>query len=248
MINFTFAEMSGELKAMKRMASGLLEVLHPLDRAVSTLESIKSSQKPSRWEIPQNDPIRTIPSKSYVSSGDGRHHVVAEISFVWDISPIAARRSADEFVLTGIASTRVTIRLDDADGPVLAMFRMEVGDSESPGSHFHSQILGQDGWAGEDRAEMDEVFPEWLKVPRLPFPVATPAFALEFSLSELFQDDYLRSITHRQGDVQIWQSIQRRRFERLLGWQLRTVKDTAGSPWLALKKAKPIQELFTAKD
>lgn len=246
MTAFQFADVQGELTAMKRMADTLLESTRPIDQAISLLDQIKSARRESRWEVLASDPIRTVPTKGYLSSGKGAYWVVAEVDFAWDVSPIIPKRGpVADFALAGIASTRATVRLNDDEHTILAMFRMEIGDAQSPGTHFHSQILGQDGWAGEGNEHLDHVFPSWLKVPRIPFPVATPAFALEFCLAELFQDNYTRALTRRQGDVQRWQSIQRRRFERLFAWQLQTLKNTSGSPWLALKSAKPVHDLFT---
>jgi len=137
----------------------------------------------------------------------------------------------------GIASTR--IRLFDAKDTKrpIAMWRMELGDAQSPGCHFHVQVLG----------EHDESpFPKSVSIPRLPSIFVTPMAAVEYVLGELFQERWAKAAMESTGNVQRWTGFQKQRLLRLLDWQRRTVERTLTSPWIALKLEKPEATMFLA--
>ena len=148
---------------------------------------------------------------------------------------IGKKARADRFALTGKTSTRVRIH-SAADSAEIAMWRMEIGDSESPGCHFHVQVRG----------ELDDIpFPKALSVPRLPSLHTSPLCVLEFVLSELFQRRWDERVAEEARHLERWAPIQRQRFSRILAWQIKTLRERAiGSPWVALKREKPEPDLF----
>lgn len=110
------------------------------------------------------------------------------------------------------------------------MWRTEVGDVGSPGCYFHQQVLGQSD---------SPPFPHGLSVPRLPSVIVTPMAVLEFLLGELFQDEWAKHVSRETDDTRFWQSTQRDILLRLLDWKKRHIQKCVGSPWMALKRAKP---------
>ena len=114
------------------------------------------------------------------------------------------------------------------------MWRMEIGDSGSPGCHFHVQILGQ---------TQEIPFPKSLSVPRIPSLIMTPAAVLEFVLAELFQDEWARQVGRNGADLKRWAAIQKKRWQNLLNWKLEVVS-TSASPWTTMKSEKPNVDLF----
>jgi hypothetical protein len=141
------------------------------------------------------------------------------------------------FAICGKASTRVEIwrgeRYGDRDR--LAMWRMEIGGEDHPGSHFHVQVLGD---------SEEPPFPKWLDIPRLPGFIATPAQVMEFALAELFQSEWVQRLADAPRGLAIWNRIQRPRFERLFEWQVEELRNGSGSPWADLKSAKPCAEML----
>jgi hypothetical protein len=117
----------------------------------------------------------------------------------------------------------------------LAMWRVEVASDDSPGCHFHVQVLGK---------THDLPFPSTLSVPRLPSCIITPMAVLEFVLAELFQDEWRKYAVGDRDEIKRWRSIQRQRFEKLFAWQTGVVKDCTGAPWTVLKLTKPDRDLF----
>jgi len=112
------------------------------------------------------------------------------------------------------------------------MWRVEFGAADSPGCYFHTQILGE---------KEQPPFPHALSVPRLPSLFVTPMAAVEFLLGELFQDQWEQHIVGDQGDRPFWNGIQQQRLQNLLRWKQQQLDGCQGSPWMALKKAKPLQ-------
>ncbi|TWT34989.1 hypothetical protein KOR42_53390 [Thalassoglobus neptunius] len=113
---------------------------------------------------------------------------------------------------------------------LIAQWQIEAGDASSPGCHFHSAVnqYGDDG-----------LFPEWLKVPRLPSVLLTPMDGLEFLLGELFQLRWPQAVSEESEDRNSWAKSQRERLCNLLSWKLDIVRQSETTPWMALKKAKP---------
>jgi hypothetical protein len=240
-LQFAFQEIIAEIKAFSKVARDYIapESLNVLPQLWTNLEVIQ--QLPdgtlTNWGITQAYPLRTIASEGqYEHNGGGQHHLFAEMTSIWEIVPRGhRRRPGRNFALVGNASTRV--RLIDATSSVsLAMWRMEIGDAASPGCHFHVQVLGE---------EPDGPFPNTLPIPRFPGILVTPMVALEFVLAELFQDEWKKHAARETADMNMWRPIQTNRLSRLLEWKCYEAKRFAGSPWTALKWAKPQADLFT---
>lgn len=208
-----------------------------------SLQSIREASAGSKypWQISEDWPLRTIPTQSY-KRGGGSHEVFAAISSIWEVEPIGAHTAKywrnRRFVLDGMASTRVRVyRNSSENGPEeLAMWRMEIADSDSPGTYFHVQVMGQ----------LDvPPFPNYLEVPRLPGFVATPMLVFEFVLGELFQVEWPKEAARESYDSNQWRQVQLHRFKRLLEWQLRCLDQSGSpSPWAVLKASQPDDDLF----
>lgn len=246
-IKFGIAEMLRELESARNLTRAFTENGdYVFSRVRTQLESLRD--EPNRaslaWEIPKSAPLRSIKSSGeYESSGKGVS-VSGELSFVWEIrrlSPIRRRDPAKEFQLIGNASTVARVFETEADGSKgeeLAMWRIEIGDDDSPGCHFHVQIRGE---------EDDGPFPKRLSVPRLPTCLASPMAALEFLLAELFQEAWRRHVSAETDALKSWRAIQRERLRKLFEWQSHTVAGlNQASPWSTLKLAKPPADIFVA--
>ena len=158
---------------------------------------------------------------------------MGQVSWCWLIQKCAQKKKgpSSDFQLSGNASVKFIIReAGDPTSSRLAMWRVECGAHDSPGCFFHTQILG----------DTDEPpFPRSLSIPRLPTLFVTPMAAIEFFLGELFQDEWAQRVTGNNGQLDYWKSIQQGRLNRLLDWKRKQIANCQGSPWLALKQAKP---------
>lgn len=242
-LSFSFAKMEMEIDNMRKLAKPFLErdsfeTVIPDWKTQLTNFKNGNSDKPMRWNIAVTKPIQTIISNGqYEPRGRRGKDVFGCISGSWDIqTPQAAGRGGAKksFILHGLASTEITIweRLDGKPEPQKLMhWTVEVGDSAAPGCHFHTQIK----CGMEDKP---------ISVPRLPTLLMTPMDALEFLLSELFQDEWGKHAAKENDYCKIWASCQRPRLTKLLEWQLQQVKDAGGSPWTYLKRQKPTSSLF----
>jgi hypothetical protein len=113
---------------------------------------------------------------------------------------------------------------------------MEIGNDDSPGCHFHCQILGE---------SQQVPFPRAVPVPRLPGLFASPAFAFEFVLGEIFQDSWIQESVASISHAQRWRTIQRDRLLKFFDWQQKHLKSpSVASPWVQLKQLKPESDLF----
>jgi len=249
-IEFTFSEIDEEIDALSKVAAGFIakrssRVLGDLRTMLNGIRSAPAGRS-HFWNIPEGGPLCTEPSwGDYEPGSEGQHNVFASVTSTWQIEPLGQHnpgsRPHRKFTLVGIASTRIRIIKGTPDEPQeeLAMWRMEVGDDASPGCHFHVQVLG----------EQDvPPFPHSLSIPRLPGLAITPMAAFEFVVGELFQDKWREHAGNETNDMKRWQPIQRRRLIRLLQWQKAAVENASGSPWTALKIAKPEADLFSRSD
>lgn len=75
----------------------------------------------------------------------------------------------------------------------------------------------------------------------------SPFLAVDFALGELFQDRWTKHAIKEGHHTNRWRSLHRDRLVRFFEWQAKRVKDSVGSPWIALKPAKPPRELLVAK-
>jgi hypothetical protein len=248
-LRFGFQDMLDEVSSFSELAKKFIAPgsLGVLSRFHGQLETYRNStnQLAMDWEIPESNPLVTIPAKEYEPGGHGTKVMIGEITAKWRIKREAPRKKrlpAKFFGLIGLASTRVRLKYPatvDAPEKEIAMWRMEIADDKAPGCYFHTQILGQ---------TEDLPFPSSLPVPRLPAIMMTPAAVAEFVLAELFQDRWGPHAAGQVPHLNRWAPIQRQRFERLLDWKIKQLNKTSGSPWSSLKAAQPHPDLFLEPD
>jgi hypothetical protein len=250
LLEFEFQDVINELDALTRMAEKYVrpESRLVLPQLVSELEGIRTTPTSVKhvWGIRNERPLQTTVSfGDYQPNGEGEHNVYAEITSQWEIERIKPAGKKNQpgrrFRLVGIASTRVRLLREVGVGQPpeeLAMWRMEIGDSQSPGCHFHTQVLGE---------KPEAPFPHSLDVPRLPGLISTPAAAVEYVLAELFQEKWQQHLSTKSADVARWAPIQRQRLSSVLGWHLSRIQEANGSPWPALKTSRPPAHLFVAE-
>ncbi|MDE0124099.1 MAG: hypothetical protein OXN97_05935 [Bryobacterales bacterium] len=228
------------------MAADLLYSDGPLRALATDLERIgeKSAECDRKLEL---QPLRTRPTRAYEpGSRSGGSEVYARLTGAWQVRPVGKKRPNRLIAFSGSASTVVELwpagclwREKENASCRLAMWRIELGADDSPGCYFHFQILG-------DR--YDNPFPKRIPIPRLPSPFVTPMAAVEFALSELFQDKWQGKARGSRDHHRRWRKIQLQRWLSLLRWQQQTVNDTmrtgTSSPWISLKSAKPPNNLF----
>jgi hypothetical protein len=244
-LEFSFKEFVDEIEAIRAMTEHFIapESYHVLYNLERQLESIWSAPTTTEvpWGIRESTPLKTrISDGEYERGAGGKHKVFAEITSVWGISSIRAgikkNRQAENFLLTGVASTHIQLKEWLGGAPRdLAMWRVEVAADDSPGCHFHVQVLGK---------TPDLPFPSTLSVPRLPSCIITPMAVVEFVVAELFQDQWRNYAVGDRKEIKRWRIIQRVRLERLFGWQTRVIKDVVGAPWTVMKLARPNRDLF----
>ena len=244
---FPFNEVIRECELMKTYAKHVLDrlTLGILDETKGTLENIQSrgpTDKTSRWEIREARPLRTI-----VSAGESqpdakcKHHVWALFSFVWEIRPLdeGEWKGRKHFLLDGKASTLISVmeRHEETERCV-ARWTVDVGDHQSPGTHFHVQLNHFN----------EPPFPTTFDVPRLPALAMSPFLAMESAISELFQDRWKKHSIADNKDTRTWRAIHRPRLERFLHWQASRIHPKiVGSPWTALKTARPAPDMLVAE-
>ena len=190
------------------------------------LDQIRMAGRPARWDASVGSPLVTRPSSEYEPGGKTAFAVRGEMSWTWEISPLRPKAkpkaAPDAFDVNGIASAKIQIRkATDENADVLATWKVELGAVDSPGCYFHSHIAGD------------------LSIPRIPSLFVTPMAALEFLLGELFQDRWAEHVSNDSHDVQFWRSTQVKSLVQVLDWKKKKIESGVGSPWIALKRAKP---------
>ena len=249
---FLFAKMEREAINMLSIASPYLDdISDSVNRIAAWTKQLKQFQTDPPgstfdWSIPIDRPIQTkLSVGQYEPDRNGELSVYAKLSSIWQIripeSVGKAHKKGTKqthFELTGKASTRISIianRGEKADEEV-ARWRFEVGNSDSPGCHFHSQILGDDE---------DPVFPKNIvSATSCPTFLFTPMDTLEFVLAELFQEDWSRHVAKETDPVRNWATCQKDRLLSVLDWQANVIRHTSGSPWTSLKSVKPDRKLL----
>jgi hypothetical protein len=185
--------------------------------------------------------LKTIATQGYERKNKGPHEVFAEITFVWDIKVVPAKKksmSPARFQLADqIASTRVRLLQGrpERPGSEVAMWRMELGDTKAPGCCLHTQVMGE---------RDDGPFPKWLPVPRFPTILAFPTMVIEFVLAELFQEEWAREVGRASDALNAWRAIQAPRLSSILEWHKGLIGRAEGSPWVLWKAANPPQDLL----
>jgi len=246
-IQFEIRQLLDEFELMKELASDFLQEcsLPVFDEIRSSLNSLKSyGDNSMRLEARSNRPIVTKTSKGQYDRKSS-YPVYAELCFVWDLEPVIekSRPKPHRYVqLSGIASTVTQLYVEKEGSPSkIAHWRLEIADSQSPGSYFHAQI--PDTLKGSKN--IDGMWPSWLPVPRLSVPPFTPMLALEFVLGELFQDKWPEHLNSQSTSRTVgrWRNIHQGRFSSYFKWQQEVIGKSV-SPLVALKQAKPESDIF----
>jgi hypothetical protein len=162
-------------------------------------------------------PIETIPSEHYERGGKCQFPVIGQICWVWDVAVPRGKPKVFE-----VNNGSILIELREAETlRRLARWSVEIGAIDSPGCYFHSH-------------------PESLIcVPRLPSLFVTPMDALEFLIGELFQEKWDQAVVAQSGHWIYARTRQTLLLAQVLEWKRQRVSSTVGSPWVALKGAKP---------
>ena len=237
---FRLSELIRETRALQSVAGSFLDpgTIWVLERFNSQLESIWGAREAEiRVELA---PLRTRPNEGAHEAGNrqGGRNLYAVISGTWDVVPLgpSRRRPGRELAFTGMASTRTELYDSRDEDTRLAMWRLELGDDNSPGCYVHAQILGD-----SERPP----FPGSIPIPRLPSHFVSPMSAVEYVLGELFQDEWARATARGTSDAIHWRSLQQRRLQCLFSWYRGAIEDSVSSPWMTLKSAKPGASMFT---
>jgi hypothetical protein len=245
---FTFSEMLQEIQTFEAVAKNFLDdsaigVLGQYRRQLQFIQGRKS-QAAIPWIISQARPLKTAISRGGYESGQrqGGLEVYATISTQWEVvcpneggKKIVPQKT---FHLTGLASTSVkffSVTDEDEDDELLCVWQSDIGDSDSPGCHFHIQVQRED-----DQTPYPKTFP----VPRFPSLLTSALSVAEFAISELFQTQWKAAANAHSSDLKKWSNIQKERMEKLLGWQQDILKNSSGSPWTFLKGQKPDCKIF----
>ncbi len=238
---FRFAELQQEIMALKQMSAQFFDsrTSFALNAFSTDLESIANlpSGTVRQWDL---EPLQTIESKGEYDRKSSRK-VFAVISGSWDLCPLGKRSPKRSVELCGKASTRITL-FEPGDPDVrVAMWRLELGAKDSPGCYIHAQILG----------DCDSPpFPQWVPIPRLPSVFVTPMSAVEFVLSELFQDQWRQRTARHTGEVHNWYRLQLKWLQSQFSWYQRELEGSksSSSPWVTLKEAKPDGKIFLSQE
>ncbi len=224
-LHFSFDMFRREIESMNQISRSFMDAGAGsiFQRLETSLEQIQSDGCPRRWDCSEAAPLITKPSRNYEPGGKTAFAVRGEICWTWQISPIRPKgkrnKVSDAFEVNGIASAKLKIKNNENE--ILAVWRIELGASDSPGCYFHSHLPGE------------------LCIPRLASLFVTPMAALEFLLGELFQDRWAEHVSRDCATVQFWRSTQQQLLLKLMDWKRKKIKSSVGSPWIALKKAKP---------
>lgn len=244
MANLLFrpAELLNELSALQGIATKFLDRTSPyrLDELTNDIQGLQVRRGKHTLEIPELRPLKTRISEGEFEPPNKKstRRVYGSITGIWEVEaaehaipdPARPNKKPKPTMLigfTGKASTVIEV-IDDASREIVASWKMEFGDANSPGCFFHTF------------ASADHGFP----VPRHPNVFATPMSAIGFALSELFQGAWEQTVSGTSDAPNRWRSIETKRFKALLGWQLQQVGKTNSSPWCSLKVAKPARDLF----
>ncbi len=245
-IRFSFDEMLNELNCMSNVAGNFLR-RNPIPQLADELRHIRDSNKTGAqyWRIKQCEPLVTEVCHDGYEPGARKckfKNVFGELTFVWQVrvellGKSKKRKTPKHFHLDGLCSTKICLFEQADPAPIhLAQWQFEVGDSSSPGCHFHCGIL---------QAEDKPPFPKGLSIPRLPSVLVTPMDGLDFLLSELLQNDWAMHASDGRHDSIQWSKIQRTRLIKLMEWKIKRLRSSTTSAWTNLKRAKPVEgDLF----
>ncbi len=248
-LEFSFASVLREIRAIRDLAAPLLnpDDLWVLETFELSLKLIQQQRKEAAWVLPLDNPLRTKRcdggyekrTPESPNRRGGRRELFGELTAIWNISPIPEVKTSvlpSRFVVTGLASSKIRL-VEELEGVrrEFVTWRMELGAVDSPGSFFHVQI-------GEEDEESPVCQP--LPIPRIPCAPITPLLALEFMLSELFQNAWPDRLDKEPERTKEWRNIQLERYQAFLGWQTDTLAKKSGSVLLSLKDAQPPSTLL----
>jgi hypothetical protein len=243
-ITFSYDQTIKDVGRMIVLANGFLlpESIGVLKELISNIESARTAEcdKKIFLRITPAHAIKTILTTGYRDSDKGQAiNVHGVLSFIWEImNREKAKRTQNTFDIVGIATTRMDVW--NENGERVARWQFEAGDANSPGCHFHASVNQQD--------HNEKLFPDWLKIPRLPSLLLSPMDGLEFLLGELFQSQWVQAISQDSQDRNAWVQGQSNRLSRMLAWQAKQVTDNkVGTPWMSLKRAKPPVDVLLGK-
>lgn len=244
MANLLFkpTELQKELSALQDLAAKLLDRKSPykLEELTGEIQGLRARGGKYTLEIPKQRPLKTRVSRGEFEPPNKRstRRVYGSITGIWEVEaamypisdPGRPHKKPKPTMLigfTGKASTVFEVK-DEASDSIVACWKAELGDANSPGCFFHTF------------ASSDQGFP----VPRHPTVFVTPMSAIGFALGELFQSAWEESVSGTTHAPNQWRTLQAKRFKALLNWQLDQVAKTTSSPWCSLKVAKPHNALF----
>jgi hypothetical protein len=244
-VEFRFDQLDDEISAFAECASPFLAqeseaVLQAWREQLRNIQTASDGAMCS-WQIRPAQPVWTILSEPRHNARDP--HLRGRLTMKWELTiPRGVKRTrgrrADRFVLAGIASTKMSLFKNDSQAHnEVARWCFEIGDANSPGCHFHTQVKGDPG---------SQLFPPTLSVPRLPGWAVTPIDAMDFLLGELFQDTWVQRVGEETDSVRTWANIHHARLTKLLRWQQQELSSGTGAGWSRLKRAKPESDLFIA--
>ena len=242
---FKMGEFEDSLNALQALATNFLARnsefrIQDLRDGLLAIASSNPGEKKYLF-IDEANPIITNVSTDFEHSGKTSHEIQADIFGIWEMTPIGRPSGQPRqriISFSGMAKCQVNI-FDVCcanERKLVSSWSMEIGDSNSPGSYFHSQI----------KLDSGKVFPSWLPIPRLPFIPATPMAAIEFTLGELFQDTWESSTLAGGWANDKWTKTQRTMLEAWLKEQITWISEGEGSVWMRLKKYKPQSDLLLA--
>ena len=239
---FLFADLQQEIVALREMAKPFFDSQMP--RALEAFSrDLKSIERQPSGSVGRLDlePLQTIESEGEYEAGDrkGGRKIYAVISGSWELCPIGKRSSKHTVEFCGKASTRIDLYEPTDPRTRMATWRLELGAKDSPGCYIHAQILG----------DCDAPpFPKSVPIPRLPSIFVTPMSAVEFVLSELFQNQWRQRTERNDGAVHNWYRLQLKWLQSQFSWYQDELKSSksSSSPWVTLKAAKPDGKLFVS--
>ena len=254
-LRFKVADLVDEVIVMERLARKFLaaEAGEILPKVKEQFETLFHQTHKTTIAVDAGWPIRTKPCNGGYERDEGgtRKDLFAELVFKWELCPLGTATGKGQrhrqVEIAGIASSVVRLKIirDESD-VTIASWRMEFGDSASPGAFFHAQIPDTMESAGSDQCPPElNMWPPWLPIPRLPILPITPMLALEFTLGELFRDGWRTHLASGGHDVSHWRSLQTKRLVNYFEWQKKNAQTSGpGSPLLGVIDAKPKYNLF----
>ena len=254
-LQFYVSDLVAEVSLMEKLASKFLEkeAVGVLAGVKDQVEILKACTQQITVGVDENRPIRTRACEGGYERNKGGQckGLYGEILFKWELqpkgNPIKKKGGERVVEVAGIASSVARLNVDRGGyKTILASWRMEFGDPISPGSFFHVQIPDTltPVTAGEDTLPQEK-WPRWLPVPRIPIPPITPMLALEFTLGEIFRDEWRSHLKSGVHEVSSWRSLQTKRYSRYFEWQRTNVEASGlGSPLVSVIDAKPYSNFF----